>query len=121
MKSPFIKILRYILSLGLQPPVDPELRLEIGTQRRLGPSRRPVRLTTSSSPPRLVTYSIRPHLVKMISFASFPVSLQDETQQLTRHHPDVEDDIDMDEDWEEGSPRLTSPGEPLTSSQAFMR
>ncbi|EPT00972.1 hypothetical protein FOMPIDRAFT_1023524 [Fomitopsis schrenkii] len=27
----------------------------------------------------------------------------------------------MDEDWEEGSHRLTSPGEPLTSSQAFMR
>ncbi|KZT70771.1 hypothetical protein DAEQUDRAFT_667315 [Daedalea quercina L-15889] len=57
----------------------------------------------------------------MISFASFPVSLQNETQDLTRHHPNVEDDIDMDEGFEEGIHRLTSPGEPLTSSQAFMR
>ncbi|KAI0719457.1 exosome complex exonuclease rrp4 [Fomitopsis betulina] len=57
----------------------------------------------------------------MISFASFPVSLQDETQQPTRYHPDVEGDIDRDEDLEEGSHRLTCPGEPLTSSQAFMR
>ncbi|KAH9840071.1 exosome complex exonuclease rrp4 [Rhodofomes roseus] len=57
----------------------------------------------------------------MISFASFPVPSQNETQGMTRHHPDVEDDIDMDEGFEEGFHRLTSPGEPLTSSQAFMR
>jgi len=30
-------------------------------------------------------------------------------------------DVDLDEDFEDGGHKLTYPGEPLTSSQAFMR
>lgn len=58
----------------------------------------------------------------MISFASFPSTFEASTS--TRHHPDVEDDIGMDldeDDFEENVQRLTVPGEPITSSHAFMR
>ncbi|KAH9943816.1 exosome complex exonuclease rrp4 [Amylocystis lapponica] len=64
----------------------------------------------------------------MITFASFPVSQQDFRPPFgtTKHHPAVEDDIDMDvglddTDFDDGGHKLTYPGEPLTSSQAFMR
>ncbi|KAH9946041.1 exosome complex exonuclease rrp4 [Epithele typhae] len=60
----------------------------------------------------------------MISFSSFP-STSDVSggYSKTRHHPDVEEDVLMeDEDDFEGAVyRLTVPGEPITSSQAFMR
>lgn len=58
----------------------------------------------------------------MISFASFPSTFEASTS--TRHHPEVEDDIGMDldeDDFEENVQRLTVPGEPITSSHAFMR
>ena len=63
----------------------------------------------------------------MISFASFPSTSHDLSDyRTTRHHPDVEDDLAMevdleDEDFEDGAQKLIIPGEPLTSSQAFMR
>ncbi|OCH86614.1 exosome complex exonuclease rrp4 [Obba rivulosa] len=63
----------------------------------------------------------------MISFASFPSSSHDFSDySTTRHHPDVEDDIAMDFDLEDGdfedaTQKLIVPGEPLTSSHAFMR
>lgn len=66
----------------------------------------------------------------MFTFTSFAVR-QGNNDYLTaaRHHPDVEDDIDSDVDMEDedefgaGSSRskLTTPGEMLTSAQAFMR
>ncbi|KAF8629047.1 hypothetical protein AX15_003547 [Amanita polypyramis BW_CC] len=59
----------------------------------------------------------------MISFSSFravPDSLK--TYETTRHHPDVLDDMDLDESADElVDNRLTRPGETLTSSHAFMR
>lgn len=67
----------------------------------------------------------------MFTFTSFAVRHGgDNYLSATRHHPDAEDeldsDIDMDEeeeDFGEGSARakLTTPGEMLTSAQAFMR
>ncbi|KAL5513266.1 RRP4 [Sanghuangporus vaninii] len=60
----------------------------------------------------------------MITITSFPTESKDiDTYERTRHHPDVEDDVLMDEFDEEDSmdTRLTSPGVPLTSSRAFMR
>jgi len=61
----------------------------------------------------------------MIVISSFPALPQNDLRYpTTRHHPDVEEDMDIDignEDNELGSHRLTCPGEPLTSSQAFMR
>ncbi|KAI0796222.1 exosome complex exonuclease rrp4 [Abortiporus biennis] len=58
----------------------------------------------------------------MISFASFPIQTQN--YGVTKHHPDVQDDVNMDIDFDEedlSSKRLTCPGEVLTSSQTFMR
>lgn len=58
----------------------------------------------------------------MIAFASFAQPPQDAI--FPRHHPDVVDDMDVDlgeDDFERGYQRLTCPGEPITSSQAFMR
>ena len=66
----------------------------------------------------------------MITFTSFAVRHGgDDYLTATRHHPDIQDeldsDIDMDEDDELGvgssRARLTTPGETLTSAQAFMR
>ncbi|KAL5536823.1 RRP4 [Sanghuangporus sanghuang] len=60
----------------------------------------------------------------MITITSFPTESKDsDTYERTRHHPDVVDDVLMDEFDEEDSldTRLTSPGVPLTSSHAFMR
>lgn len=61
----------------------------------------------------------------MISFASFPSTSEASGSYGTaRHHPDVEEDVDMDmddDDFEEGVQRLTVPGEYITSSHAFMR
>ncbi|OCB86521.1 hypothetical protein A7U60_g6416 [Sanghuangporus baumii] len=60
----------------------------------------------------------------MITITSFPTESKDsDTYERTRHHPDVLDDVLMDEFDEEDSldTRLTSPGVPLTSSHAFMR
>ncbi|KZT03590.1 exosome complex exonuclease rrp4 [Laetiporus sulphureus 93-53] len=61
----------------------------------------------------------------MFHFASFPASHQEQDRYATaRHHPDVEGDIQMDfddEDFGDGSLKLTYPGVPLTSAQAFMR
>lgn len=62
----------------------------------------------------------------MIAFASFSVSLHDNELNYgaSTHHPDVEDDFDMDEQDDEFADvgrKSTCPGEPLTSSQAFMR
>lgn len=58
----------------------------------------------------------------MISFASFPTQTQN--YGITKHHPDVQDDVNMDIVFDEedlSSKRLTCPGEVLTSSQTFMR
>ena len=58
-----------------------------------------------------------------ISLASFPADAKD-TYASTRHHPDVEEDVRMDldeDDFDEGMHRMTVPGEPITSSHAFMR
>ncbi|KAF9460557.1 hypothetical protein BDZ94DRAFT_1324024 [Collybia nuda] len=64
----------------------------------------------------------------MISFTSYPLQLDDESFYGSRqHHPDAAEDIDMDLDDEQelfeagGSKNLTYPGEPLTSSHAYMR
>jgi exosome complex component RRP4 len=59
----------------------------------------------------------------MLSFTSFSSQPTDSTyHRSTRHHPDVEDLMDVDDDDFSGSePRLTCPGETITSSQAFMR
>ncbi|KAI1795784.1 exosome complex exonuclease rrp4 [Ganoderma leucocontextum] len=61
----------------------------------------------------------------MISFASFPsTSEASGSYTNTRHHPDVEDDIHMDldfDDFDEDVQRITGPGESITSSHAFMR
>ncbi|GBE86532.1 exosome complex exonuclease rrp4 [Sparassis latifolia] len=60
----------------------------------------------------------------MVTFTSFPILHENGSDySVTRHHPDVEDhlDINMEDDFEEGSHKLTFPGEPITSSQAFMR
>ncbi len=61
----------------------------------------------------------------MISFASFPSTSEASASYAnTRHHPEVEDDVGMDldeDDFEENVQRLTVPGEPITSSHAFMR
>jgi hypothetical protein len=58
----------------------------------------------------------------MVAFISFP---SQETGYSTRHPPGVEDDILMDSeiigDFESDAPKLTFPGESLTSSQAYMR
>ncbi|KAL5492491.1 RRP4_2 [Sanghuangporus weigelae] len=60
----------------------------------------------------------------MITITSFPAESRDnDTYERTCHHPDVEEDVLMDEFDDEDSldARLTSPGVPLTSSHAFMR
>lgn len=60
----------------------------------------------------------------MIAFASFPVAQETVTEYGTaRHPPGVEDDfdVDMNGEFEEGSHRMTLPGETITSSHAFMR
>ncbi|KAI0374989.1 exosome complex exonuclease rrp4 [Pilatotrama ljubarskyi] len=61
----------------------------------------------------------------MITFASFPSTTEASASYAnTRHHPEVEDDIGMEldeDDFEENMQRLTVPGEPITSSHAFMR
>jgi exosome complex component RRP4 len=59
----------------------------------------------------------------MLSFISFSRPTDSTYHQSTRHHPDVEDLMDVDDDdFTTGSePRLTCPGETITSSQAFMR
>ncbi|KAG1743100.1 hypothetical protein EDB19DRAFT_586494 [Suillus lakei] len=59
----------------------------------------------------------------MLSFISFSSQPTDSTyHRSARHHPDVEDLMDVDDDDFTGSePRLTCPGETITSSQAFMR
>ncbi|KAG2067760.1 hypothetical protein BDR04DRAFT_1080190 [Suillus decipiens] len=58
----------------------------------------------------------------MLSFISFSSQHTDSTYHRSRHHPDVEDLMDVDDDDFSGSePRLTYPGETITSSQAFMR
>ncbi|KAJ6473653.1 exosome complex exonuclease rrp4 [Mycena vitilis] len=57
----------------------------------------------------------------MISFASFPV-LPDRDPEYTRHFPDDEEHMDMDDgDFEAGGLKITWPGESITSSQAYMR
>ena len=65
-------------------------------------------------------------IVKMISFASFPSTSEGSgSYTSTRYHPKIEEDevgMDLDEDdFEEGTQRLTVPGESITSSHAFMR
>ena len=58
----------------------------------------------------------------MVSFTSFP-SQPTDNQALHIHNPDVEGDVLMDFDDEQGlgGSQLTYPGESLTSSQAYMR
>ncbi|KAJ7640787.1 exosome complex exonuclease rrp4 [Mycena polygramma] len=57
----------------------------------------------------------------MISFASFPV-LPERNPEYTRHFPDDEDHMDLDDgDFEAGGLKITWPGESITSSQAYMR
>lgn len=64
----------------------------------------------------------------MFTFTSFPSQASQLDYGATRHHPDIADELDMDvdiDDEETGAvgfkSKLTSPGEALTSSQAFMR
>jgi hypothetical protein len=62
----------------------------------------------------------------MIAFTSFPTLHRDQDVGATKHHPGVEadmiDDLDLDDgDFADGSVKLTSPGETLTSVHAFMR
>ena len=62
----------------------------------------------------------------MITICSFLANSPDNNNyEEMRHHPDVEEDVLMDEFEDEGGhgsdARLTSPGVPLTSSHAFMR
>lgn len=62
----------------------------------------------------------------MFSFASFPAPQDLASPRNTKYHPDVDDDLlmDLDIDSKDGgdlSAKLTSPGESLTSAQAFMR
>ncbi|KII87278.1 hypothetical protein PLICRDRAFT_112567 [Plicaturopsis crispa FD-325 SS-3] len=60
----------------------------------------------------------------MIAFTSFPSQREDYGLGNTRHHPAVQDelmDLDLSEDRVAGSSKLTCPGEPLTSSHAYMR
>lgn len=61
----------------------------------------------------------------VISFSSFPRPLHDSNEGAI-HYENVEDDISMaveleDEDFEGGGLKLAYPGEPLTSTQVFMR
>lgn len=64
----------------------------------------------------------------MFTFTTFPSQQPDAAGDTTRHFPDDDElamEVDDDEDDELGlgglRAKLTSPGEPLTSSQAFMR
>ncbi|KAH7885764.1 hypothetical protein F5I97DRAFT_1808858 [Phlebopus sp. FC_14] len=58
----------------------------------------------------------------MLSFVSYQQPRSETFYGSTRHHPDVEDLMDVDDDdLETGGTRLTCPGETITSSQAFMR
>lgn len=60
----------------------------------------------------------------MITFASFPTPPEHNGYDSTRRYPDEDDDMDVDfegDDLEMSGRRLTSPGESLTSSHAFMR
>ncbi|KIJ65207.1 hypothetical protein HYDPIDRAFT_39831 [Hydnomerulius pinastri MD-312] len=56
----------------------------------------------------------------MLSFVSFSQPTDYAYHESTRHHPDVEDLMDVD-DLKTGGSKLTCPGETITSSQAFMR
>ena len=64
---------------------------------------------------------------KMITFASFAPPPDDLYGHgaITTHHPEVEDEADMDIDFDDeefaSGSKLTCPGETLTSSHAFMR
>ncbi|KAH8110997.1 hypothetical protein DFH11DRAFT_1616461 [Phellopilus nigrolimitatus] len=64
----------------------------------------------------------------MFTFTPFPLQAIDNDYKSTQNHPDVEydalmDELDDEDELEAGgmSAKLTSPGMPLTSSQAFMR
>ena len=66
----------------------------------------------------------------MITFASFPVSTDnggvgahsEQRRRAQYAHGDDDELMDLDEDERSGGgSRLTYPGEPITSSQAFMR
>lgn len=62
----------------------------------------------------------------MVDFTSFPSSSgRLHTAGSANLHPDMTDDaymnVDLDDDFEMNPSKLTCPGEPLTSSQAFMR
>ncbi|THH15741.1 hypothetical protein EW146_g4772 [Bondarzewia mesenterica] len=61
----------------------------------------------------------------MITFSSFPTGygLRSLNAGATKHHPDMTEDMymELDDDFETNISKLTCPGEPLTSSQAFMR
>lgn len=63
----------------------------------------------------------------MITFTSFPShsGLHPSDFGATKHYGGLDDDIRMDVDLEDDSAplssRVTAPGEPITSSQAFMR
>lgn len=60
----------------------------------------------------------------MIAFTSFPAQFTQSSYDQTRHHPDTEDDLmelDAFEDFATQGPKITCPGESLTSAQAYMR
>lgn len=61
----------------------------------------------------------------MIAFTSFPVQPDYNADYgESRHHSNIEQDVIMDldnDDFEAGAAKLTHPGEPLTSAQAYMR
>ncbi|KAF8836832.1 hypothetical protein BDN67DRAFT_973681 [Paxillus ammoniavirescens] len=56
----------------------------------------------------------------MLSFVSFAQPIDHACHDATRHHPDVEDLMDVDDLFSSGS-KLTCPGETITSSHDSMR
>lgn len=56
----------------------------------------------------------------MLSFVSFPQPTDRESHPTTRHHSDVGDLLDVD-DLDTNAPKLTYPGEMITSAHDTMR
>ena len=60
----------------------------------------------------------------MISFSSFPQPIQYDTHNAhgkVRREADEDDEMDYEFDDDVSGGKLTSPGEPIASSHAFMR
>jgi hypothetical protein len=61
----------------------------------------------------------------MFTISAFPprhIASGDDYYDRVRQHPDVMDlEFEADDELNSTASRLTSPGEPITSSQAFMR